>query len=278
MIIKEFNRLCSWFDKKINKKIYSSEKMVLLQCEKCNSVHFRSASHYKRMQLKFGRLFNKDYCNKCWRPILNNRPEKIKKMRIALKESWQDPKKRQKMSEIVKKWQKRTGYMHGDKNPMKNPETQQKVGKTRSERMTVTERKKYSIALKKAWADGKFIGKKTTQCKWYDYTDQWGNNHKCQGTWELKFARYLDINNIKFISHNGKIPWKDDNGIEHNYYPDFFIPDWKSYVDVKAKYWLGKQKRKFELLKEQTTENIIILTETELLQKGINIYDHRKNN
>ena len=161
------------------------EKMIRIQCDRCGSIHVRKLNHYNKMKIKFIE-FDKDYCNTCWRPILNNRPDKIQKMKEALRKVWTSGK-RKSHSELMIRQCKETGRMMGDNNPMKNLVTRQKVGKTRSARMTATERKKYSDGTRKAWEAGKFIGKKTTQCKWYDYIDQWDNNHKCQGTWHSKY-------------------------------------------------------------------------------------------
>jgi len=216
-------------------------------------------------------LFDKDYCNACWRPILNNRPDKIAKMVKRLKEVWSNPKKRQEMSVTMKKRSEETGYMIGKNNPMKCLKTRKKVGETRSKGMTVSERKKYSVATSKAWQDGKFIGKKTTQCEWYDYVDRHGHTHKCQGTWELKYAEYLDMNEINFSSHSMRIQYLDSEGGMHHYYPDFYLMDTQEHIDVKASYWLKRQREKFDMILSQTTETIVILTEDKLRILGIDL-------
>jgi len=276
MVIEEYRRdKTEKCKKSLSGKRTIKEKMVLIECDECGEKHNRTLGHYNKMKKQ--ELFDKDYCNVCWRPILNSRPEKIEKMREGLKKVWSDPKKRQEMSVTMKQHCEETGRMIGDNNPMKNPDTQKRVSETRSANMTPEERQKYSNATKKAWEEGKYIDKKTTQCKWYDYVDKNGRIHKCQGTWELAYAEYLDNNGIRFKSHFGKIPYVDDEGVSHNYYPDFYLIDTNEYVDVKATYWLARQKRKFELLKEQSTEKILILTENELTKKGVMIYGNGKD-
>jgi hypothetical protein len=263
MVIKQFRR--DRIEKTNNKKDYiRREKMVQLKCDICGNIHERTLRHYKKM--KKYELFDKDYCNLCWRPILNNRPDKIEKMKLGLKEFWKSEEKRKEMSEIIK----RVKDISGDKNPMKNLETRKKVGKTRSEKMTEEERKKYSEGSKRAWAEGKFIGVNNTwKCLWYDYKHSNGKIYKVQGTWELKFIEWLDEKNIKFECHKGRLPYLHDN-IEKNYYPDFFVYDWNCYVDIKSNYVYDKQKDKFVSILNKYN-NVKILFKKDLNKLGIKV-------
>jgi hypothetical protein len=246
-------------------------KMILLTCDLCGKTHDRLVSHYNKM--KTNELFSKDFCNECWRPILNNRPDKIKKMREGLKKTWNSLEKRKKMSEKMKEVIMKSGYMFGENNPMKNKKTRKKVGATRSKNMTKEERKKYSKATKKAWEQGKFIGKNTTgKCIWHDYVHSNGELYKVQGTWELKFIKWLDENNLEFKCHEDRINYIDDENNDRNYYPDFYIYKWESYVDIKSDYSFRGQKRKFEILKKTSTTPIKLLFKNDLIKLGIKIY------
>jgi hypothetical protein len=268
MILKEFinERREKFGDKHIIRKV----KMFELKCDVCDETHSREVKHYKKM--KNNSLFTKDFCNVCWRPILNNRPEKIEKMRNALKKLWSNPQKRIDQSNIAKKHIIKSGYMIGDKNPMKNLETRKKVGKTRSERMTTQEKKKYSNGTKKAWEEGKFIGVNNSgKCLWYDYKHSNGNIYKVQGTWELDFIKWLDKNNIDFKCHEGRVPYIDDEDKSKNYYPDFYIYIWNSYVDIKSDYTYKGQERKFEILKKTSKVPIKLLFRKDLNKLGIKV-------
>jgi hypothetical protein len=72
-----------------------------------------------------------------------------------------------------------------------------------------------------------------------------------QGTWELKFVEFLDSKDIKW--ERNKVGYKylfEDK--ERQYYPDFFLPQYNLYVEVKG-YETNKDKAKwkqfpFELL------------------------------
>jgi hypothetical protein len=245
-------------------------KIVELKCDVCNEIHNREMRHYKKM--KTNTLFTKDFCNCCWRPILNNRPEKIEKMKRALKIVWSDPQKRMEMSNTIKNHIIKTGGMVGDKNPMKNLEIRKKVGKTRSERMTDQEKEKYSKGTKKAWEDGKFIGVNNVgKCLWHTYIHSNGKTYKVQGTWELNFIEWLDKNEIDFKCHEGRIPYIDDENKHKNYYPDFYVYIWGCYVDIKSDYSYKGQERKFEILEKTSKIPIKLLFKKDLNKLGIKV-------
>ena len=60
-------------------------------------------------------------------------------------------------------------------------------------------------------------------CKWFLI-----NGIKVQGTWEKKFADYLNANNIKW--ERPKISFKKT----HQYTPDFYCPEQNIYFEVKG--------------------------------------------
>ena len=222
--------------------------------------------------MKNNPLFDIDYCNDCWRPILNNRPEKIEKMIDGLKKVWSSIEKRKEMSEMIKKKCRLSGYMIGDKNPMKNDSIKKLVGETRSKKMTMSERKKYSEGTKRAWEEGKFIGVNNAwKCLWHDYKHSNGKVYKVQGTWELKFIEWLDLNNLEFRCHKDRFQYIDDEGRSRNYYPDFFVYNWDTYVDVKSDYVYKKQSKKFKILDNYNNLKLKILFKEDLIKLGIKI-------
>lgn len=64
-------------------------------------------------------------------------------------------------------------------------------------------------------------------------------------TWELELAKRLDDIKIKWIRPD-PIKWVDDNGLEHNYFPDFYLPDYDLYLDPKNPHAVKVQKKKLE--------------------------------
>lgn len=48
------------------------------------------------------------------------------------------------------------------------------------------------------------------------------------------------------------------NGIDKKYYPDFYIPIYDMYIEIKG-YWTDENRLKMKLVKEQNKMNLIIL-------------------
>lgn len=71
------------------------------------------------------------------------------------------------------------------------------------------------------------------------------------GGWELLFVQWLDSNNIKWIRNieGFQYEW---NGIR-TYYPDFYLPDFKKYVEVKG------YMRERDLIKWKSVKNLIVI-------------------
>lgn len=95
-----------------------------------------------------------------------------------------------------------------------------------------------------------------------DIIDSYGNNTKVNGSWELKVANYLNNNNIKWtnIIDGFSYVW---NGSVHLYYPDFYLPEYNLYIEVK-----GYQRNRDLCKWEQFPHNIIIIKLNEI--KNIN--------
>lgn len=53
------------------------------------------------------------------------------------------------------------------------------------------------------------------------------------GTWELKYAKYLDKKKVKWIKNKKTFPYTYE-GEEHRYTPDFYLEKEDSYVEIKG--------------------------------------------
>lgn len=150
----------------------------------------------------------------------------------------------------------------GDKNGMKNPVAASKASATRKKRFqNQNERDKVAEITAKAWADGKYDGVSTGKCKWYDHVTPSGDTVKLQGTWEVAFARRMDQLGIKYITHKGRWPYLTEDNIERSYYPDFYIPMFDTYIDVKGAFWDEQQAIKFKYVKMfNQDKNIFVAT------------------
>lgn len=78
-------------------------------------------------------------------------------------------------------------------------------------------------------------------------------------TWELELAKRLDNLGISWERPN-PIKWSDEKGVQHNYFPDFYLFDYDIYLDPKNPYAYESQKEKIEILKRQLPNLIIIGT------------------
>lgn len=90
------------------------------------------------------------------------------------------------------------------------------------------------------------------------------NGEKFQGSWELKFYKWCEENNITCIRNKKGFPyiW---NG-NRTYYPDFYLPDSNTYVEVKG-YKTDRDNAKWE----QFPEKLLIVE-----KKSINDIDKNK--
>lgn len=80
-------------------------------------------------------------------------------------------------------------------------------------------------------------------------------------SWELELAKRLDELGIKWIRPN-PIPWVDDEGITHNYFPDFYLEDYDLFLDPKNPHAVQVQKKKLDCILTQY-DNIVILDSIE---------------
>jgi hypothetical protein len=135
--------------------------------------------------------------------------------------------------------------------------------------------------IKKAWADGKydnvdysknFLGKKHSEETKILLRDKaLSSNHRrlrrncieykgilLDSTWEYELAKRLDFLNIKWIRPE-PLKWKDLRGLEHHYFPDFYLLDYDLFLDPKNPIAYKVQKEKIDIL-NNTYSNIKFLT------------------
>lgn len=80
-------------------------------------------------------------------------------------------------------------------------------------------------------------------------------------SWELALAKRLDKLNIIW-ERPKPLPWIDEEGQKHNYFPDFYLPEKNLYLDPKNPHAIRVQKKKLELLLNQYN-NVVILDSLE---------------
>lgn len=88
-------------------------------------------------------------------------------------------------------------------------------------------------------------------------------------SWELALAERLDTLGVNW-ERGSKIylPWVDDLSVSHKYYPDFFLPDFDTYIEIKG-YWLEKTRVKMKKVQEQNDIKLIMLESIKSIKEFI---------
>ena len=84
-----------------------------------------------------------------------------------------------------------------------------------------------------------------------------------ESSWELKVAKSLDENKINW-KRPSHFKWKDNEGINRRYFPDFYIYDLNVYLDPKNPFLQVQDKEKIRLVEEQNKITILILNYDQL--------------
>lgn len=129
--------------------------------------------------------------------------------------------------------------------------------------------KKHSSETKQKMSRARSLNNKGGRSKWYNVKNAKDQNVKVQGTWELRFAKVLNLIDPDWIKPSLNHPehsfeWIDDSGLLHTYTPDFWSPKLNKYFEIKG-YWWGDDKRKMELVLEQHSKiKIEVVRKSEL--------------
>jgi hypothetical protein len=103
------------------------------------------------------------------------------------------------------------------------------------------------------------VNNKGGRCKWFNVDGQ-----SVQGTMEKAVAEKLSLLRVRWI----KLKVNRDtleyiiNGVIRHYTPDFYLPDYNIYLEVKG-FWLGNSKEKMAIVKETHLDKNIQIIEGE---------------
>lgn len=97
------------------------------------------------------------------------------------------------------------------------------------------------------------------KCKYYKFKNLQGEEFYLQGTWEVKFAEFLNSKNIHWIKNKDRFPFVDKKGSDRTYCPDFklFFEDSVLYVEIKG-YVSEEVKLKEKAVLDSGKEYVII--------------------
>lgn len=76
-------------------------------------------------------------------------------------------------------------------------------------------------------------------------------------SWELALAKRLDELGVGW-ERPKPLKWTDQHGLTHNYFPDFYLPEYDIYIDPKNPHAVKVQKHKMDVLKS-TYHNLIFI-------------------
>lgn len=91
-----------------------------------------------------------------------------------------------------------------------------------------------------------------------------GSEVKMDSSWEVLMAKRLDSLNITWCRPL-PIKWIDLDGLDHNYFPDFYLPDYDIYLDPKNPYAVIVQQEKIVQITKQIP-NLYILSSVDEIQ------------
>lgn len=107
------------------------------------------------------------------------------------------------------------------------------------------------------------INNKGGRSKWYEVAGQ-----KVQGTWErnvaLKFEE-LGIVWKKLKTHKDILEYEMDGKIR-SYTPDFYLPAYNVFLEVKGRWW-GRDREKMDIVLETHKDKKIVIVEKEQYQR-----------
>lgn len=142
-------------------------------------------------------------------------------------------------------------------------ETRLKIGLKSKQRKHTNEAKiKISKSMKKAVLEHPESYSSNEVCgrvKRYLY-----NGIYLTGKWELEVAKFLDKENIKWKRPNNGFQYYWNNGY-HQYFPDFYLPDYDKYIEVKG-YERERDKCKYKSIEEKLI--VLRLKEINQIKEG----------
>lgn len=92
-----------------------------------------------------------------------------------------------------------------------------------------------------------------------EYTKKDGSIIMLDSSWEEFLALRLDSLGIHWNRPSIPIKWQDNSGKFHNYFPDFYLPEYDIFLDPKNPYAVKVQREKLEIIKT-LIPNLRILT------------------
>lgn len=251
---------------KISELSPSSEKLVKWFCSDCS----------EEQDKKYRYAIKNNLCLSCSNKINANKNKevKIEKLKKWYKENEHPLKGKKRPKHIVEELNKGrekainknktkkqkdlfSKMFSGENNPM--------YGKKHTEESLKKMKEFQQVNPAIRGANSNFYGKppKHGKGQWYKCKD--GSTVWMRSSWEIKYAEYLDENDIEWFYEPKKFPITYD-GKDGTYCPDFFIINEDKYVEIKG-WWRDDAYKKYTAFCEQYPNINIKLLDKEGLKK-----------
>lgn len=100
------------------------------------------------------------------------------------------------------------------------------------EHQTKEAKRKLRQAINKRYEEG--WEPKAGRCKKIKYNSPIAGTVYLDGKWEYDVAQWLDSQGLDWIRNKKKFKYMNPNGDQSNYTPDFWVDEWKAYIEVKG--------------------------------------------
>ena len=117
--------------------------------------------------------------------------------------------------------------------------------------------KKHSEESKRKISEKLSVNNKGGRAKWYDVAGQ-----RVQGTWERDIALKLEdlgISWTKLKTNRDTLKYLM-NGKERSYTPDFYLPEFDMYFEIKG-FWWGNDREKMRIVIDTHQDKRIVIIE-----------------
>jgi len=109
--------------------------------------------------------------------------------------------------------------------------------------------------------------KKKLWSKQSKYQCKNGTEVLMDSTWEVAMAERLDHLKIAWERREDmKLPYLSKSGRKRNYIPDFYLPEYDIYIEVKG-YWTDAARYKMNAVQDANPVKIVILESIETVNK-----------
>lgn len=90
-----------------------------------------------------------------------------------------------------------------------------------------------------------------------------------ESSWEKQCAETFDKHGVRWERPKTRFKWADQEGIDHHYYPDFYLLDYDIYLDPKNPWQQKKDRYKLEQIRKMYPIDLRILNREQIEEKAL---------